>query len=715
MENLLFSLDIGTRSVVGTILRPLDDERYEVLDLLQKEHKERAMIDGQIHDVLSVASVIRSVKETFEETFGPLTDVHVAAAGRALRTVTAYATKDVSREPLRTKEAVEHVELSAVQRAHELLAKQFERDPNDYYCVGYSVLRYEIDGQPISHLVDQSGTTATAHVIATFLPKVVIESLLSALERAGLRMKGLTLEPIAAIHVLIPPSMRRLNIALIDIGAGTSDIAITKNNTVIAYGMVPVAGDEITEVISSHYLLDFPVAERVKRQLTTDEPIVFEDILGFEQTLQREEVLEVIDSSIEQLATSITDQILTLNGDESPQAVMVIGGGSLTPTITERFVRLLQLPDQRVGIRSLDAIATVKWDESFDSSPALVTPVGIAIAAQQSPIEYTTVFLNDEPLRLFEVNPLTVGDALLAAQLSIAKLFGEQGESIRCTVNGKRQTIQGEPGEPSVIYKNGELATVQDPLNAGDSLTVQEGKKGARAKRTIRQLFPSVADRSVTVNGEQYVVTPRYVRNGKDAQPDELIQDGDVIESILVDTIESLFHQLSIKRPKTSEALRISLNDRPHYVKTSETVLFMNGHRVTWDTPFMDGCTIDTAIRNERTVAQLLLELEVPIQSEIVVEFNGERIELKRPLFEATINDETTTDERATVTSDDTIAIRTKSDEPFIFSDVFQVVDFQLPTEELVTYQLVQNGQPATFTTPIFSGDVLSIHFQPME
>lgn len=58
--------------------------------------------------------------------------------------------------------------------------------------------------------------------------------------------------------------MRRLNVALVDIGAGTSDIAITDQSTVIAYGMVPTAGDEITEALSDYYLLDFPVAETVK-------------------------------------------------------------------------------------------------------------------------------------------------------------------------------------------------------------------------------------------------------------------------------------------------------------------------------------------------------------------------------------------------------------------------------------------------------------------
>ncbi len=60
--------------------------------------------------------------------------------------------------------------------------------------------------------------------------------------------------------------MRRLNVALVDIGAGTSDIAITNLGTVIAYGMVPIAGDEVTEAISDHYLLDFPLAEKAKRE-----------------------------------------------------------------------------------------------------------------------------------------------------------------------------------------------------------------------------------------------------------------------------------------------------------------------------------------------------------------------------------------------------------------------------------------------------------------
>ena len=144
-------------------------------------------------------------------------------------------------------------------------------------------------------------------------------------------MEALTLEPIAAINVLIPPSMRRLNVALVDIGAGTSDIAITDMGTVIAYGMVPVAGDEITEAISDQFLLDFPLAEKAKRELLTCSTIKITDILGFEMEVPREEAISKIAPVINKLSQSICDEILRLNNNRPPKAIMLVGGGSLTP------------------------------------------------------------------------------------------------------------------------------------------------------------------------------------------------------------------------------------------------------------------------------------------------------------------------------------------------------------------------------------------------
>src|SRR5690625_117491 len=137
---------------------------------------------------------------------------------------------------------------------------------------------------------------------------MVIESLLAAIVRGDLEMDALTLEPIAAIDVLIPESMRRLNVALIDIGAGTSDIAITNKGAVVAYGMVPVAGDEITEAISDQYLLDFPKAEQTKRNIVTNGQDTVHDILGFEVNISYEELVSEIIESVDKLALALANE-----------------------------------------------------------------------------------------------------------------------------------------------------------------------------------------------------------------------------------------------------------------------------------------------------------------------------------------------------------------------------------------------------------------------
>ena len=99
-----------------------------------------------------------------------------------------------------------------------------------------------------------------------------------------------------------------------DIGAGTSDVAITKNGSVIAYGMVPQAGDEITEAISQRFLLDFNVAEKLKRDASAGKSAKFSDILGMEYELSAEEniLVFIIDMSLAFLFPQRSITLLTL-------------------------------------------------------------------------------------------------------------------------------------------------------------------------------------------------------------------------------------------------------------------------------------------------------------------------------------------------------------------------------------------------------------------
>ena len=116
---------------------------------------------------------------------------------------------------------------------------------------------------------------------------------------------------------------------------------------------------------------------------------------------------------------------------------------------------MLELPENRVGIRGLDALSGVTLEPGIVSSPELVTPIGIAIAARRAPIHYMSVSVNDKMIRLFELKEMTVSDALLAANIKARQLYGMPGLGMTVTVNDNDIMIPGEHGTPSTILLNG--------------------------------------------------------------------------------------------------------------------------------------------------------------------------------------------------------------------------------------------------------------------
>lgn len=712
-KNIMFSLDIGTRSVVGIIME-VKEGNYYIKDTVIKEHQERAMLDGQIHDVMSVSKIIKEIKEELEKTHGPLRRVCVAAAGRALRTERSKATISIKNKPILQKDDILHLELSAVQAAQVRAAENFVQDSSKhYYCVGYSVLHYYLDDEEIGNLIDQRGDTASVEIIATFLPRVVVESLITALQRAELEMEALTLEPIAAINVLIPPSMRRLNVALVDIGAGTSDIAITDEGTVIAYGMVPVAGDEITEAISDQYLLDFPKAEQAKRELIAKDSITITDILGFETTIPKEEVIQQISPSIEKLAKSICEEILRLNNNKPPKAVMLVGGGSLTPHLPKTIAQQLQLPENRVAIRGTEAIQQLVMENDLPKGPEFVTPIGIAIAAQQSPVQYVTVYVNDQPVRVFEVKSLTIGDCVLTAGLKVSKLYGKPGMASIITVNGQSLTLPGEHGHPPTILLNGTKASFDTPVKNGDKITIIPGIDGRSARVTLNDLFDETfAAKTVTIQGKPYTIHPVIEVNGRKASLDQVLVDKDVVEVRFPKTIEQLLDQLQLTQLK--EKIRpfyVQWNGKATFFPKFSGQLLLNDRQVKPSSPFQDGDVIEIVPYQHPTLSEILQTKQLNMKHTIVVLFNGERVTLEQQIV-SVIRDgkQLTGEERMYI--GDSLQIDILPTKPFIFQDLFRYVEVNRPSTEQRSFTILKNGVECTFYEPIQHGDELELKWK---
>ncbi|WP_242866806.1 cell division protein FtsA [Abyssisolibacter fermentans] len=537
-NEVIFSLDIGTRSVIGIVGKYINN-KFEILASEIKEHDKRNMYDGQIHDINGVVNICRAVKESLEEKLDiKLTKAAIAAAGRALKTQRIKIDRDFDISMEIDVRTIESLEMEAIQKAQEMIDKTNENDMK-YYCVGYTISNYFLDGSFIDNLEGHRGNSVGVDVLATFLPHVVVDSLYTVMNRIGLDVMNMTLEPIAAINVAIKKNLRLLNLALIDIGAGTSDIAITKDGAITAYAMASIAGDEITEEIAKKYLLDFDTAEELKIKLTKQQTQKFTDIVGIEQELASEQILDNIEESIVKLAREISDKILEYN-QKSPSAVFLIGGGSQIPRLAGFIAEFLQMPPERVVMRSSDIIQDIEELNEDLIGPSFITPIGIAITAGLTrDKDFLEVIVNDEKIKLFNSRKMKVSDALILIGYNPRKLIPQKGKDFRYYVNGKLYIAKSGFGEPAKVYVNDKPSNLDYSLKNGDIIKVTAATQGETAKVYLYDCIN--INKKVNVNGKDISLIKAIKVNDNITRENVLLRDDD---NIITEEIKFVFELL---------------------------------------------------------------------------------------------------------------------------------------------------------------------------
>lgn len=502
-KDLVFALDIGTRSIVGVVGRP-EDDKLELLAIESAEHKNRVMMDGQIDDIDAVAKLARQVTSQLEKKLGVHLDrVCVAAAGRALRTQQGSFSLELEEKQPITEALVRQLEAGAITAAEEQLRQQ-EQEERQFFLVGYSVAQYRLDDYPLAILLHHNGKKAEVDVVATFLPGEVVESLYSAMNAAGLQVSSMTLEPIAAMNAAVPGDIRLLNLALVDIGAGTSDIAVCREGSVTGYTMATVAGDEITEAIMRQFLVDFQMAEQIKRSLGEKKEISFTNILGLEETTTQSEVEEAVSQAMETLAQEIAAQVVEANGGKAPSAVFLAGGGSKLQGLCAKVAQHLKMDEKRVAIAGANFGKSVVPGEFQVNTPEFATPLGIAISAGLGLLNDSyVILLNGRPAKLFRSGVLTLQDILMMNGYVYSDMIGKSGKNLSVTLDGKRTVFRGEPALPAVLQINGEDVSLHTVVHAGDNIDFVPAKSGKPASKTVGELLGEDFVGGVLVNNQE--------------------------------------------------------------------------------------------------------------------------------------------------------------------------------------------------------------------
>lgn len=544
----VFGLDIGTRNVVGTVGCKEGNEFIVVAQYIM-QHETRAMIDGQIHDIGRVGKVIQTVKEELEKQIEcPLTEVCIAAAGRVLKTVTTNVEYEYPEETVVTREDIHTLDLLGIEKAQSIL-KEKNDTKYKFYCVGYSVVKYYLNDEVYSNIEGHKADIISEDIIVTFLPEDVVDGLYSAVAQAGLAVANMTLEPIAAIDVAIPEAFRMLNIALVDVGAGTSDISVTRDGSIIAYGMIPLAGDELTELIVQHYLVDFKTAERIKLASTTEEMITYKDIMMIEHTIPAKEVWELTEPVTDKMTTAVAEKIKELNGGQSVSATFVVGGGGKIHGYTEMLAEKLGLPKERVALRGEEVLQEVTFEQpDIEKDPLIVTPIGICLNYYDQKNSFIMVHLNGERVKMYDNNKLLIMDAALQAGVANEDLFPKRGKEINYTVNGAARVERGLPGESAVITMNGKTASINTKLEPNAEIEIIPSTAGADAVVTIEQLEEyHTSTVTFIVNGKK-IVCPRFVEVNGELQPAYYqIKEGDEIETRAYYTVEQVAEFMDVE------------------------------------------------------------------------------------------------------------------------------------------------------------------------
>ena len=534
-NNMVFGLDIGTRSIVGTVGYKAGKD-FVVVAQTAKEHETRAMLDGQIHDIQAVAGTIKDVKKHLETMIGDkLHSACIAAAGRVLKTVTTHTDMELKEEKTVDKEDVFSLQSLAIEDAYRIFLDNEKMDVK-FFCVGSSVVKYYLGDLPMNNLLDHKAKSIGVDIIATFLPEDVVDGLYKAVEYAGLNVANMTLEPIAAIELAIPDKFRLLNIALVDVGAGTSDISITKDGSIIAFGMIPTAGDSLTETIANHCMVDFGTAEEIKRQIGVNDEIEYEDILGIKYTITNDEIMGLIAGNVDEMTSLAADKIMELNGGKSVGAVFVVGGGGMIPGYTEKLAEKLGLNKERVALRGKE----VMQDTELNVNSLLVTPIGICLNYYKESNNFIYVSFNDDNIKLYNNNNLTVTDAAMQTEYAGMGFFPKSGDALNFTVNGRERMCRGGMGEPAVIKVNGKPANLHTPINEGDKIEVIAATKGEPAVMTVGELneYKEIVK---SISGNSTRTLDKIVTvNGVRVTEDYSIQNGDKLEIFVSDeSIES--------------------------------------------------------------------------------------------------------------------------------------------------------------------------------
>ena len=395
-KNLIVGLDIGTSKIVTIVAELLPEGSLKVIGLGQ--HASRGLRKGVVINIDSTMQAIqRSIEEAELMADCKITSVFTGIAGSHIKSLNSHGMvkiKDAEVTQMdvdRVVETARAIALPADQQILHILTQEFIIDGQDDVRepLGMSGMKLEVK----VHIV--TGAVAAA------------QNIVKCIKRCGLEVSDLILQPLASSTAVLTEDEKELGVCIVDIGGGTTDIAVFKNGAIRHTAVVPIAGDQITNDVAVAFRTPTQSAEDIKvkhgcalRQLADSREIV--EVPGVDgreaRQLSVQTLAEVIEPRVVELYEFVLQELRRSGMEEMiASGIVITGGSSMMRGMIELGEEIFHMP-VRLGMpRYVGGLSEVV------SNPRYATGVGLILMGKQQLERQISGQLETNPVgRIFE-------------------------------------------------------------------------------------------------------------------------------------------------------------------------------------------------------------------------------------------------------------------------------------------------------------------------
>ena len=348
LKNLIVGLDIGTSKVVAVVAEVLPDGRHEVIGLGQ--HESKGLKKGV---VVNIEATVESIQAALEEAElmadCKIRNVYTGIAGSHIRSFNS-----------RGMVAIKDKEVTAADVARVIETARAVNIPTDQQFLHTVSQEFVVDNQEdVREPIGMSGIRLEVKVHIVTGAVSAVQNIVKCIRRCGLEVSDLILQPLASADAVLTEDEKELGVVLIDIGGGTTDIAVFTEGAIRHTAVIPIAGDQITNDIAMALRTPTLEAEEIKirygiaKQVLVD-PSETIEVPGLgdrgPRTLSRQMLAAVIEPRVEELFALALQVVRESEYEEVlSSGVVLTGGTAMMPGIAELAEEIFLKP-VRLGI-----------------------------------------------------------------------------------------------------------------------------------------------------------------------------------------------------------------------------------------------------------------------------------------------------------------------------------------------------------------------------